>query len=143
MLETPPCCLSKVEWVSVSPSIIQHHLSAGRLEGGMLATRRECPIRQLSHKALDAKLSLVKRKSSCWCQLQQPFRPLCAGNDADEVYWKFVTIFKQRARTVVLKSRGCAPGVTITFHNDVLELVSCSVKHKVPTGVNRGYYCRM
>lgn len=48
--------------------------------GGRLATRGECPIRQLSHKAEAAKLSPVKRKSSCGCQLQQPFNPLGTGN---------------------------------------------------------------
>lgn len=79
-----PCC-AKVERVIVSSSVIRCHSSAVEAGGGSFATRGECPIRQLSHKAEAAErewerrgggrgknhpLLFVERTSSCGCQLQ-------------------------------------------------------------------------
>lgn len=96
-----PCC-GKVERVIVSSSVIRCHSSAVEAGGGSLATRGECPIRQLSHKAEAAErewerrgenergrpggknhpLLFVERTSSCGCQLQwyvNHFHPRAEG----------------------------------------------------------------
>jgi len=55
-----PCC-GKVEQVIVSSSVIRCHSSAVEAGGGSLATRGECPIRQLSHKAEAAESEWERR----------------------------------------------------------------------------------
>ncbi len=55
-----PCC-GKVERVIVSSSVIRCHSSAVEAGGGSLATRGECPIRQLSHKAEAAEREWERR----------------------------------------------------------------------------------